>query len=243
MVDLTVPTHPRVVGQLESSGAWVVRTGNDGLAYVTSGTRGFEVIDVADPSRPTRVGTGSTGRGVSALAVLDDHVAVVEETTSGTRMLSIVSVTDPTQPREVGSLPVEDRTDDLLWTGRYLYGAQGGRGIGVFDLSDRARPRLVGRTSLLQIALSLAADGDFLWVRDMWWIVQFQIGPELRWKGAGELELLGTPGSTYLLERRPTPGGGEWLPWAEVTPTEPVSVLPLPSSDEGTTHFFRAVIP
>ncbi|MBX3745430.1 MAG: hypothetical protein KF833_08970 [Verrucomicrobiae bacterium] len=101
----------------------------------------------------------------------------------------------------------------------------------------------VGRTTPLQVASSLVADGDFLWVRDTWWIVPFQIGPELRFNAGGELELRGTPGNTYRLERRPAFGGTGWTPWTEVTSTEPTHVLPLPPPGDSPTHFFRAVLP
>lgn len=202
VADLTDSAQARVVGRLEGAATGVVRASNDRLAYVTGEAGGFEVIDLADPTRPTRVGTWSSGRQLSSLAVRGSHVAVVVGHFGTPSLLSIVDVADPTQPRRVASLVVSGGFHDLLWTGTYLYAAGGASGVSVFDVGDPTQPRLVGRTTPLQFAYRLAADGDSLWVGDQWWLAQFQVGPELRFNRARELELWGTAGTSYRIERR-----------------------------------------
>jgi len=155
----------------------------DGYAYATgSYSEGdqrkgiLHVIDVADPTRPDRIGSVELPEHSSSnVALAGDHAYVALEdcyyhTCSGT--LLVIDVSDPAQPRLVSSLDVPGGAsgvtvaDDGDRSGRYVYLAAGVAGVWVVNVSDAASPRLAGLANTPGRAQGVAFADDLVYVAD-----------------------------------------------------------------------------
>lgn len=98
MFDLSSPTNPILIGFFpldEPQGIAFL----DNLAYLAAGDEGLLILDVSDPSHPSRGDAHETLK-ISAV-YLNGHYAYAETPVD----LAILDVSNPIQPRRVGSYP------------------------------------------------------------------------------------------------------------------------------------------
>jgi hypothetical protein len=140
--DVKDPARARIVGRHASPyfmSALVVRGTR---AYCAGGLGGVEIVDVADPRRPRFVWRGefSEVRGVDA----DARWLYFADGYDGCRIYELGAAA----PRAVSVLDTPGWNCDCFVTGDVAYLADGGAGVAVADLSDRAKPRTLGSLSL-----------------------------------------------------------------------------------------------
>jgi hypothetical protein len=140
--DVKDPARPRIVGRHASPyfmSALVVRGER---AYCAGGLGGVEIVDVADPRRPRLVWRAdfSEVRGIDA----DERHLYFSDGYDGCRIYALGSAA----PREISVLDTPGWNCDCFVTGGVAYLADGGAGVAVADVSDRAKPRSLGSLSL-----------------------------------------------------------------------------------------------
>ncbi len=140
--DVKDPARARIVGRYASPyfmSALVVR---DKRAYCAGGLGGVEIVDVADPRRPRFVWRGefSEVRGIDA----DARWLYFADGYDGCRIYDLGAAA----PAAVSVLDTPGWNCDCFVTGDVAYLADGGAGIAVADVSNRAKPRSLGRLSL-----------------------------------------------------------------------------------------------
>lgn len=109
-------------------------------AFVASGDRGLQVLDLADPASPRVVARLDTPGFAQSVRVAGSLAYVAD----GHEGLAIVDVTDPAAPALLSRLPTRNGSSDLDVAGSYAYLADGGAGLQVADVSDPQAPRIVG---------------------------------------------------------------------------------------------------
>lgn len=101
-------------------------------AYLAGYSRGLEIVDLADPSKPKLAGRLKT-RG-HAYGVWKDADRLCVTTHEG--YLSLVDVTEPSRPRLTREIPVPGELFDVVCEGEVAYVAAGSAGLAVVDLSS-----------------------------------------------------------------------------------------------------------
>jgi len=155
--DVSDPDQPVERSRLPLSQGAVGITVSDSLAYVADGRAGLRIIDVADPDHPQEVGCFDTP-GFAFDVVVSGTVAYVADYDGG---LLIINVGDPGNPRELG-FDATYRFSHLASSSNMVY-AGGDQGLGIFDVSQPARPQLLAFLDPVDVVhrpLSLAAAGD-----------------------------------------------------------------------------------
>src|SRR4029079_7015471 len=95
--------------------------------------------------------------------------------------LVLLDVTDPSAPREVTWRPTAAQVEDIL-VGRGRVYVQSSNEVQIFDVSDAARPRLVGQVPAEGV---LALDGTRLYAGDLWHLAAYELSDprQPRWLG------------------------------------------------------------
>jgi hypothetical protein len=112
----------------------------DNRAYVADGDRGLAVLDVSDPTAPTRLG-GVDTPGAALQVVVRGSLAYVADGSAGLR---VVNVGNPAAPTLMGSVDTPGVALDLAVQGRYAYVADGSGGLRIIDVNNPAAPSQVG---------------------------------------------------------------------------------------------------
>jgi hypothetical protein len=111
------------------------------LVYVApSNSRRMYVIDVKNPSAPSRRGA-SEPCGYAGGIYTDGKYAYLATHWNG---FFIIDVRKPDQPRIAGTYKTEDWCWDVRVSGQYAYLLDGNDGVQVLDVSDPTKPREVG---------------------------------------------------------------------------------------------------
>jgi hypothetical protein len=135
-------------------------------AYVALNYGGIQVVDVADPTTPTIVGT-CTASGISLALMLDEsgQRAAVAAAYSG---LHLFDVSDPAHPVRLGGVDTPGCAWDVVQSGAYAYIADGIAGIQIVQISNPATPVRVGSLNLpgSGLCLHVALAGNYLYATD-----------------------------------------------------------------------------
>jgi hypothetical protein len=144
LLDVSNPENPTTLGLAPDDLAEGIAVA-DGKVYMTTSlgpldpvtlrTYGFAVIDVTDPSNPSRIGR-ETALGTSI--ELAGKLAYVAEPG-----MTVVDVSDPAAPRRRGSIGSAEVDDLTIYEDR-AYLAVGDQGIQIVDLSVLDKPAEVG---------------------------------------------------------------------------------------------------
>ncbi len=159
ILDLSVPSRPRVLGEAESPSAILdVAVNPEGLLAVTAhGTAGVGVFDISNPAAPVLRGAYDTP-GIAYAAAFDagGTLAYVADGNGG---LKILSLSNPAAPVLAGSLVMSGTQRDVAVSGGVAYVAdQMGRLVTV-DVTAPAAPRQLGSLVLGKYAFKVAVEG------------------------------------------------------------------------------------
>jgi hypothetical protein len=160
IIDITDPTTPREVGQINDSEGGGTATTLDGAyglyvvgdyAYVAANDDdGLSIIDVSDPSNPIEISQINSSGGEASVMNFARDVYVTGGyayvTSSSDDSVTIIDVNDPTNPVEVGYIQDNsqggdatrlDNTRDIFVEGKYAYvTAWSENSFSIFDVSD-----------------------------------------------------------------------------------------------------------
>lgn len=174
--DISDPTKPVRIGTFGTG--WeagdVMVLGN--YAYVAyRESLGLWVFDITDPAKPRRVGGHSTNGDAGNLAIAGHHVLAA----AGLAGLQVFDLSDPARLNRVAIAPeggFDQYSAAVTVSGQYAYavanhyngwfGIQGGSVLNVIDLSDLAKPRLVGTANASHEILDVAISGSYAFVAD-----------------------------------------------------------------------------
>jgi hypothetical protein len=166
IIDLADPTNPWLRGSIATAGASaegldVVGT----LAYVADSSAGLHLIDISDPNDPRLLGT-FTSEGARTVRVAGEHAYLGTD-----HGLEIIDVSTPTAPFAIaGPIPIAAPISGLALSGDLIFvsygdfGSSDFGGIEVYDVSDAAGPRLIGRYSAQANAYAVRASGGRAYV-------------------------------------------------------------------------------
>lgn len=144
VVDVSTPTAP-VVGRRVYTGTQVVGLHLSGnLLYLAHPgiirPNGLAVVNVANPSSPTLVGTCPTS-GMASAVLVSSGTAYMASSNGG---LSILDVRNPAHPTLRASYDTLSDASDVYVEGGVAYIANGVRGLKTIDVSNPSAPRLLG---------------------------------------------------------------------------------------------------
>lgn len=166
IIDVSQPTAPREVGNVDTPGraSDVALTGNNAL--VADGFHGLQVIDVSDPGSPRIVGSVDTpgdANGVDFNVL--SHQAVVADGTS----IQVVSLTNPAAPMILGSRGMPSTAVDVVVSGFFAFVATSTAGMQVVNFSDPPSPQVIGGTQQTQntVAQEVALLGSLAFLADV----------------------------------------------------------------------------
>jgi hypothetical protein len=137
--DISTPTQPVEVGSYLGPGYQndVAVSGKIALLATDppDAAPGFDVIDISDPSNPTKI-VEYRDRRAHAIT-LEGNLAFP----SGNRFMDIIDLSNPTKPTKVGTFEAADTIHDVKILGQRAYLAIGrGQGVQVVDISDITQP-------------------------------------------------------------------------------------------------------
>lgn len=135
------------------------------FAYVAAGTNGLVILDIANPDRPSRVGSLASG-GSAVDVCVRGSLAFVAFAATGrdAGSLQLIDVTDPSRPHGVGS-----RRGDTLGvaaTETHVYIAAGVGGLLALEYSNPSKPTVTGGFDTPRNATSARLFDNRLYVTD-----------------------------------------------------------------------------
>lgn len=162
IVDISTPGQPLLRGQYRT-GSYVYGVAVAGGRAYLVGSNALEVVDVTQPSTPTRLGGCeiSEGRDVAASG---NYVYVATGYSAGN--VQVIDVTDPQHPRAVGNLATPRGLPSLCLAGTRLYAAGGSGGVYIVDVANPIAPALLGSYDTPGFAGGVAAQGQRVYVAD-----------------------------------------------------------------------------
>ena len=170
VIDVSIPTAPRLVGSVDLPGGMY---GNDialagDRAFVLRDPCGLCVVDVSHPEAPAlRGGLDASGNYPGGVAASGDHVVLGEYSYPDSR-LWVIDVADPDTPRIEGVVLVEGSVDDLATAGSLVYVAARRGGLAVVDVADPAAPRVLGQAvTVVPEAKEVAVAGSYAYVGEL----------------------------------------------------------------------------
>ncbi len=123
IVDVSDPNAPEVIGHYGIiNGRDVAVAGN--LVYLST-TDSLNIIDVADPTHPVKLGEVATPGYARKLVVADDTAYVGD----AMRGVAVVDVSDPSHPRLVDSIPTPGYAEEVIVSGGKAYVADATGGL------------------------------------------------------------------------------------------------------------------
>ncbi len=142
-VDISEPSHPKLVGSTIAGGAKVTTADK----YLTiAGYRRAYIVDISVPDSLLMKSIFPTG-GLAERVFLQDTLAYVASETGG---LWILNVSNPSMPRSVSNINVGGAAYNVVVSGSYAYlmnwaqdNTDTARGLWIIDVSDPSHPRAV----------------------------------------------------------------------------------------------------
>lgn len=105
-------------------------------AYVAYGRSGFAIVNVTNPSAPTRAGKYDASGYASSVAVSGNYAYLAY----GYMGLTVVDVSDKSSPIRTGSYITPGYARDVAVSGKYAYIADGNSGLVIADISNPKAP-------------------------------------------------------------------------------------------------------
>ena len=159
LVDVTTPDRPRLLSHYDTVELATGIAVSGDVAFVACRTAGVELVDVSDPAGPRHLSTVRTGEAQS----VDARDGILYAGVWGSLELVVCDASDPRKPSLIARAELDGYGDGVDVRGDYCYVATGhhsresprknpgdpgygkGHGLEIFDVSDPARPQLVGR--------------------------------------------------------------------------------------------------
>ncbi len=162
VVDVSNPAAPALTDFWNTPGASTGVASNGSFSFVTSGTLGFQTVDLSLPNSPTVVGSyGSFA--LNGIAARDRYLYAAS---FGGARLQILDVINPASPAAVtgGNVSIPGASDVAL-SGTYAFVAAGTNGLKVVDVSSPSSPAIVGSAAPISGSVGrVAVKGDYAYL-------------------------------------------------------------------------------
>jgi hypothetical protein len=160
--DVSDAAHPRLVGSAPGGGWGIALSGQH--AFVANGQLGLVVYDIADATKPQRLGQVYAGSAFD-VAIAGDLAYVGDYWEA----LQVLDISNALVPPVIGSVGTQSRAIDVAVSGSYAYvaGIIVGPNTGYLeavDITDPQNPRVVGTLDTPAWALRVTTSGDFAYV-------------------------------------------------------------------------------
>lgn len=162
LIDVSTPARPALITHYDTIELATGLALSGDIAFIACRHAGVELIDIANPKQPRHLSTLRVGEAQSLAADAEYMYIGVW----ATRELVIADVRDPRKPKEVSRTPMDGYGDGVAIRGNIAFAATGhhsadsgkvrptagqpgygkGHGLEIFDVTDRARPKLLSRT-------------------------------------------------------------------------------------------------
>lgn len=169
VVDVTDPASPVALDTVDTPGEAYTVAYENGLAYLADNWKGVAIVDLADPSDLTVVGS-LAGEGIPDELTASGSLAVA--TSVGD--LLFFDISDPTDPTVLSSFDPADYTEDLVLADGNLYFVTYNDALTILDVSDPAEPYVVGKLEIDSVSrlavdagLAVTAGSDLISVIDV----------------------------------------------------------------------------
>jgi len=179
VADISDPTSPQVVGEVELGDRVIDMAVEDAHVYLATDQRRLAVVDVSAPLDPVEVGSHEFGTDMGHIEVADGYAYV----TLGDSGLLIIDVTTPSAPVEVGVF--EEEAVDVALAGHYAYVVSSHR-LHVIDVSVPSAPMEIGSWPSDLYTKTVAVSGDFAYVASRDEFQVFDISDPSQPKRVGE---------------------------------------------------------
>lgn len=156
--DVSDPERPLLVGRsdvLPDIVRGIALSGD--YCYVADGDAGLQILNVADPARPLRIGAMDTGYATNVV------VSGAYLFLSGQPGLQIISVANPSAPYAVSNFVSYVWARGVAVSGNYAYLVHD-FGFEIVNISDRASPYGMGSMRSPRYAYSVAVAGEYAYV-------------------------------------------------------------------------------
>ncbi len=144
MLDIRNPSAPVALSSVDNCGGYDIYL-DDSLAFLSgyyTGGHEFCIMDIADSTAPSLVGTCATpGDNWGVWARLPDRLAYVADRLKG---LAVIDLASLSAPRLDTGILAAGLSYDISIDGQIAGVAEGGYGMGVLDVSDPSRPVQLG---------------------------------------------------------------------------------------------------
>ena len=150
-----------LVGRFLAEGPTYAVTVQGDYAYVCAG-RALVVLDVSDPSSPTKVSQEFLPAIVHSVYVLGSYAYVADRENG----LRIIDISDPTHPVELGFCETGGRVYGIYVSERYAYVVGAGIGFRIIDISDPTHPSEIGFCETRSRTCSIYVSGRYAYVAD-----------------------------------------------------------------------------
>lgn len=163
VLDISDKADPVIVGKYytpDCEDVWV----EPPYAYLACGWRGFQVVDVSNPSSPKRVGSFDSGNAWACAmgCFIDGKTAFV----ANGQDLLILDISTPAAPVFKGVYPTPGNAEGVYVTGSRAYVADGSGGMLILDVSDLTSPFRVAVYSRVSQARDVVVSGGTAYLAD-----------------------------------------------------------------------------
>ena len=160
-INVSDPSSPVPIGQVDTPGYALKLAVQDGMAYVADLT-GLQLIDVSDPSHPHLEGNLP---GAARDVAVSGSFAYVSGSSYG---FGVVDVSNPSAPSLIGSLSCCEvsQARGIAQSGSLVYLCADTSGLKIIDVSNPTDPKIIGRAHMPYGAEGVAISGAFAYVAD-----------------------------------------------------------------------------
>ncbi len=141
MIDVSVPTQPRLVATLATPGDARGLVVAGGRAYIANGADGLRIVDVSNPAAPILLGSYTENGAVARSVDVQNSIAVLGAT-AGVR---VIDVSNAGAPQLLGSIATTDPRSIRL-RGTVAYVADYTGSLRLIDIAVPSAPRIVAST-------------------------------------------------------------------------------------------------
>jgi subtilase family serine protease/subtilisin-like proprotein convertase family protein len=202
VVDVSNPSAPVEVGDLDLPGFPRDVAVAGAYAFVVSQWSGLYAIDVSNPGYPAQVdfyatpGAALGGGGADGIFLSGSYAYIAD----GQAGLRVINISNPADLQPAGSRDTSGYAFDVVVLGQYAYVADGGSGLQVIDIANPANPQIVGSYNTPYQATGVVVDDGLAYVAD----------------SSGGLQVIdiSDPANPQLLRSFDTPGYAEELDFA-----------------------------
>ncbi len=173
--------------------------------YLATGMQGLRIFDISQPSKPRHM-SGADPGWVKEVLLVGDFAFI----TNG-HYIHILRVAQPSDPKEVGRIDLNPPSpysyglgsaiaQDISFSNPYLLSTSisgmGSSSLAIHDVSNIAKPKLVGKLESLGMASALSISGNYAYILDETPLVIVDISDPSKPKKVGEYRRI--PSALFL---------------------------------------------